>query len=144
MIGNMLLFRIHCFLRLLIVVCTIGFLVSGSTMLPYLQHMHLREILARECPSEAFQLEQKLSYHKTCSHQSLYSFPVCQRHHCEHCAFCSGIKFTQIADNNDEVQQIPFLEINDILPEIVSNSSFIEILSFRARSPPSSDLSKII
>lgn len=140
MIGKSLFFRGHCFLRPAAMMCLLGLLVSGPAMMPYLQHMHFRQILTLECPSEAFHLEQELSCSGSCIQHSLYSFPVCRRHHCEHCAFCSGIKFSQTVDTDDGIWQLPFMDFSSIPPKNVSRPPGTELLLLNARAPPSSDL----
>ncbi len=140
MIGKFRFFRGRCFFRPAAVMCLLGLLVSGSAMMPYLQHMHLRQILTMECPPEAFHFERKLSCSGSFSQHSLYSFPVCRRHHCEHCAFCSGIKFAQTVDADDSVMQLPFMDFSSIPSENVSRPPGTESVLLHARAPPLSDL----
>lgn len=140
MIGKSLFFRGRCFLRPPAVMCLLGLLVSGPAMMPYLQNMHFRQILTLECPPEAFHFERKHSCSSSCIQHSLYSFPICRRHHCEHCAFCSGIKFAQTVDDDESIRQLPFMDFSIIPPKNVSRPPGTELLLLNARAPPSSDL----
>lgn len=140
MTGKLLFFRGRYFLRPTAVMCLLGLLISGPAMMPYLQHMHFKQILTMECPFEAFQSERKLSCSSSFIQHSLYSFPVCRRHHCEHCAFCNGIKFAQTVDADDSIWQLPFMDFSSIPPKNVSRPPGTELLLLNARAPPLSDL----
>lgn len=140
MIGKLLFIRGRFLLRPPAVMCLLGLLVSGPAMMPYLQHMHFRQILTLECPPEAFHFEQELSCSSSFIKHSLYSFPVCRRHHCEHCAFCNGIKFAQTVDADDDIWQLPFMGFSSIPPKNVSRPPGTELLLLNARAPPLSDL----
>lgn len=140
MTGKLLFFRGRCFLRPPAVMCLLGLLISGPAMMPYLQNMHFHQILTLECPPEAFHLEQELSCSSSCIQHSLYSFPICRRHHCEHCAFCSGIKFAQTVDADDGIWQLPFMNFSSIPPKNISRPPWTELILLSARAPPFSYL----
>ncbi|MCD4706323.1 MAG: hypothetical protein K8S62_01140 [Candidatus Sabulitectum sp.] len=109
---------------------SLGLLVLGPTLQPFMQNLHLQQVTEHECPNCSFRGSEDPSI------PSFFNFPAIRHHDHHNCAFCSGLKnFQPSVDYSFPLWTAEFPTI----PAAISNPVISDLsitLTRTARAPP--------